>query len=215
MSLTNKKEQKRKKRQAQNETSFDEYHEYPDYFNFYGTGELAEDGGDDKQKDGKINELPREIYCDLAQTLQEQCAEHNILELWSYDESVIQNLTRRDIINDINTVKKSPVTGYVTDFLSLLAGKTYNSTGSVVGATHVLIIWVTEWDPDLLEDTNTIVGVDFNVADPFTMQWELDIINSLLSQSKKMQDEADGFELYIFFSRRLEQMLTQLVDGQT
>jgi hypothetical protein len=150
-----------------------------------------------KKEDGKINGLPREIHCDLVNTLKMQCAEYNILELWKYDEAMIRNLTRQEIIDDINTV-----TGYDADFTIYLGGKKYNSSGSVVGATSVVIKWNTEWAPDKLEHANKISGFDFHLADPFTMQWESSIINRLLSQTKKMQDDGKGFDLYLNFIRR-------------
>jgi hypothetical protein len=179
-----------------------EYLDYTDYVNFYGTDAFEEETSEAKKKEDKINGLPREIHCDLVETLKKLCAEYSILELWNYDVSVIQNLTRQDIINDLNTVTKSPVTGYDVDFLDFLGGKKYNSSGSVVGATSILIIWNTEWDPDKLEDSNSILVFDIDLADPFTMQWESDVINSLIVQTKKMQDEGQGFELYFNFIRR-------------
>jgi hypothetical protein len=200
--ISTTKEHKRNKRQARNESTNQEYQDYPDYFNFYGTDALQEDIADDLKKDDKINGLPRELHCDLVQTLKTLCAEFSILELWNYDASVIQNLSRDDIINALNTVTKSPVTGYNADFLNFLGGKRYNSSGSVVGATSLLIIWNTEWDTDKLEDSNKILGFDFELADPFTMQWESDVINSLLSKTKKMQDDGQGFELYFNLIRR-------------
>jgi hypothetical protein len=206
--FSKKNERKRKKRQAQNVSTDQDYPDYEEYFNFYGTDALEEDINDEKKivydkKDADtINDLPREIHCDLVQTFKKQCAEYNILELWKYDEAVIRNLSRQDIINDINTVKKSPVTGYDVDFLHFLGGKTYNSTGSVVGARSIIIMWYTEWDPAKLEDTAKIIGFDINLADPFTMQWEADIIKGLMSQTEMLKDEGKGFELYLNFLRR-------------
>jgi hypothetical protein len=201
-SLSKTKKHKRYKRQAQNESTTQEYQDYQDYINFYGTDALQEDTANDKKKGDKINGLPREIHCDLVQTLKTLCAEYSILELWNYDVSVIRNLTREDIINDLNMVKKSPVTGYEADFLKFLGGKKYNLSGSVVGASSLLIIWNTEWDTDKLEDSNKILGIEWDIADPFTMQWESDVINNLLSQTKKMQDNGQGFELYFNLVRR-------------
>ena len=50
--------------------------------------------------------LPRGLYCDLVESLSETCAVSSILDLWEFDEAVIRNLTREDIIRDINTVKR-------------------------------------------------------------------------------------------------------------
>ena len=40
--------------------------------------------------------------------LRERCAEKSLLELWEYDESVIANLTKADIVEAVNSVTKSP-----------------------------------------------------------------------------------------------------------
>ena len=50
--------------------------------------------------------LPKEIYCDLAETMRETCASWSLLEIWKFDEERIKQLKPSDIINDINSVKK-------------------------------------------------------------------------------------------------------------
>jgi hypothetical protein len=161
----------------------------------------SNDGDQKDDDDGDlINGLPREIHCDLVQTLRKHCAEWNLLEIWNYNETAIRNLTRQDIINGINSVKKSPV--YNADYPWFLGGKRYNSSGSVVGATSIMNMWFTEWEPAKKEASNKILGLDFKSADPFTMQWEAVMIEKFLDQAEEIQKEGEGFELYFYFDRR-------------
>ena len=89
---------RRKKRQAvnepqsfsSNETKIEEEYNY-DYTNFYGDGEGIIAG---EEKD-TIDDLPREIYCDIVETLEDKCGEFSLLEIWKYDQVVIANLTNQ------------------------------------------------------------------------------------------------------------------------
>ena len=78
---------------ASNETRKDEDCDY-DYTNFYGDGEgIIEEG----EGNDTIDDLPREIYCDIVETLEDKCGEYSILEIWKYDEVVIANLTNQGL----------------------------------------------------------------------------------------------------------------------
>jgi len=52
-----------------------------------------------------VESLPPEIYCDLINTLEDQCLSTSILELWSFNEDKIASLAKDDILNAINNVK--------------------------------------------------------------------------------------------------------------
>lgn len=158
--------------------------------------ELKEDDSD------IIDDLPREIYCDLVHTISKQCAQYSILEIWRYDEDIIKSLTTQDIINDLNTVKKSPVTGYDANYAYFLGGKKYNESGAIVGAKSVMNLWFTEWEPDKIEVSTKLVGMDLKKADPFTMEWEAAVIDNFLELADDMHEEGNGFELYCYFARR-------------
>jgi hypothetical protein len=188
----------------------DEY--YSDYFNFYG------DGGDDAEYDDEdddesgqssssalkekkeeeedkdaLSDLPPEIYCDLIDTLEDKCGEYNLLELWKYDEAVISQLTQKDIIDAINLVTKSPVFGYDTDYTSYLGDKSFNSTGHVIGARSIRSVYLTTFDPDLIAESEQTVGIELETADPFTMAWELELIDALLALSDEYDEEESGY----------------------
>ncbi len=67
-------------------------------------------------EDRLIEGLPPDIYCDLIATLKERCGEYSPLDLWKYDEARIRNLTKGEIVEAFNSVFKSPVLGYLTDY---------------------------------------------------------------------------------------------------
>ena len=47
--------------------------------------------------DGQIGGLPREIYCDIVETLKDHCAEGSLLELWDYSRERIAGLSREQV----------------------------------------------------------------------------------------------------------------------
>ena len=88
-----KKRQANSETTASNETKKDEDYDY-DYTNFYGDGEgIIEEG----EGNDTIDDLPREIYCDIVETLEDKCGEYTLLEIWKYDEAVIANLTNQGL----------------------------------------------------------------------------------------------------------------------
>jgi hypothetical protein len=79
---------------------------YDDYFDFYARLDSEKSLDDDTKEEELIQNLPRSIYCDIVNTLNEKCAEYSILEIWKFDREVIERLTDQDIVDAINTVKK-------------------------------------------------------------------------------------------------------------
>ena len=77
---------------ASNETKIGVDYDY-DYTNFYGDGEGIMTEGEDDTIDG----LPRDIYCDIVETLEDKCGEYSLLEIWKYDKAVIANLTNQGL----------------------------------------------------------------------------------------------------------------------
>lgn len=64
--------------------------------------------------------LPTEIYCDIAETMREECAVMSLLEIWKFDEKIIKKLKPSQIINDINNVKKRWVFVKKEDFTTFI-----------------------------------------------------------------------------------------------
>ena len=188
--------------------------DYYDGFNFYDWS--GSDGGDDVDDDVNRGEvdyeaigekvekappsklfggLPSDIYCDIVETLEDRCAERSILELWKYDEEVIRKLTRREILDAINDVKTSPVFGQAIDFADFLGRKELDASGRVVGAKTLVSGWLTEFDQNEKGNSSSVIGVEFNLADPFTMEWERKLSEALRGQQEKVAEAEDGFRM--------------------
>ena len=48
-----------------------------------------------------------------------------------------------------------------------------NSSGAVVAASSILDFWTTTWNPARKVNSSRVVGLDIDLADPLTMEWEL------------------------------------------
>ena len=101
-----KSRRRRRKRQPDEDTgqqSLEEaitifYPQYDDYTNFYDTDKNdsnLEPGYISEDREDTLENLPKEVYCDIVETLEEKCGEYSILEIWKYDADVISNLTQQ------------------------------------------------------------------------------------------------------------------------
>ena len=158
---------------------------------YEGIGEKAEEAPPSKLFGG----LPSDIYCDIVDTLKDRCAERSILELWNYDEDVIRTLSRADILEAVNNVKTSPVFGQSVDFTSFLGDKEVDASGRVVGAKTLQSGWLTEFDQNAKGNSSRVIGVEFNLADPFTMRWEHELVEAFRLQQEKVAEANDGFRM--------------------
>lgn len=82
------------------------------------------------------------IFCGIVDQLPLGCLQHNILELWNFNENKINNLTKEDILNALARTNVSATTGHETDFNSLLGGVERNASGHIVSATGLLSHWM-------------------------------------------------------------------------
>ena len=71
------------------------------------------------------------------------------MELWNFNEAIVRNLSRTEIVAAINEVKVSPVYGWQMDYKWLLGGKKIqNFTKEYISeATSIMNLFWTEWDP--------------------------------------------------------------------
>ena len=60
--------------------------------------------------------------------------------------------------------------------------------------------YLQEYDPDLVEKSTRLVGMDVDLADPYTMLWEERVINALLHIAEEY--ERDGYMLLPNIARR-------------
>lgn len=82
------------------------------------------------------------IYCNIIENLPMGCLVENLLEIWNFDENVIGNLTKDDILNAINSTKISATSGHESNFLGLLGGIKRNSSGHVISASALMSHWM-------------------------------------------------------------------------
>ena len=115
--------------------------------------------------------------------------------MWKYDEEVIRKLTRKEILDAVNDVKTSPVFGQAIDFADFLGRKKLDVLGRVVGAKTLVSGWLTEFDQNEKGNSSSVIGVEFNLADPFTMEWERKLSEALRGQQEKVADANDGFRM--------------------
>ena len=147
---------------------------------------------DNKDKGVDPDSYPPEIWCDLVGTLNSKCGEYSLLEIWNYDEEKIGALTQQDIINAVNTAEKSPVFSYATDFKDYLGDKKVNATGHVVAARAMRSILLATYDVAKVAESKAIFGVEFDVADPFTMAWEAKLVDTLTAVKAELAEEGSA-----------------------
>lgn len=71
--------------------------------------EFEDSDEQDEEKDKKPFDpsvsLPVDLYCSIVASLDEECYESNLLELWNYNGSVIRDLTATEILDGMNHEK--------------------------------------------------------------------------------------------------------------
>ena len=87
--------------------------------------------------------LPHNVYCEIVDTLETQCFEQSLLEIWMYNEKLISNLTKQDIINDVNKYERSPYFGFKYNYSDLLGSVKRNRSGHIISASAAMYRLVT------------------------------------------------------------------------
>ena len=131
-------------------------------------------------EDNWTRQLPKGIYCDLVNTLNEKCVARNLLEIFRYDEELINTTTKEEILLAVNNLKSSPWFGYETDFSDLLGGIIRNDTGHIVSATSAVMLW----SISVPEDAEVYVldgGTATQEADKTSYDWETMFIEATLN----------------------------------
>ncbi len=167
------------------------------------TGSSSSSKKDDEDDDDYdlADELPADVYCDIVDTLNDKCGEYSLLEIWKYDEEVIRGLSQQDIIDAINTVKESPIFGYETNYTDYLGGKVKNATGHVIAATAARSIFLATYDADNIAASKKKYGFEFDIADPFTMEWEGILVKTLENIRTELQTGGEGYGFFFRTAR--------------
>ena len=172
----------------------EEYDEYKDV-----TPVLYETERIDFQRYGRQNktksaasdvadDLPRNVYCDLVTTLNSKCVMTSLLEMFRYDENNIKTTNTEEIIRAVNDLERSPWYGYDRDFSSLLGGIKRNASGHVISAQTALMVWSVTVPDDAEIDTNQGSGVELELADADTLEWERVMLETVLEMREAEED---------------------------
>merc|ERR1712038_1047689 len=131
-----------------------------------------------------MGSLPDNIYCDLVTTLNEKCILTNLLEIWRYDEQLILTTTHQEIINAVNSLTKSPWFGYDTDYSKFLGGIERNASGHIISAKTTHMVWKLKLPEDIELVDNQGSGLELELADKTTLQWEEEFVQTVQNLSK-------------------------------
>jgi len=131
-----------------------------------------------------VSSVPENIYCDLVTTLTDKCVQTNLLEMWRYDQHLIETTNQEEILNAVNLLSKSPWFGYDLDYSGLLGGVERNGTGHIVSAKTAHLIWTLRVPDDAVLDTASGGGLEIDPADKTTIDWEEQFIKIALEASE-------------------------------
>ena len=131
-------------------------------------------------------ELPHNVYCELIGSFESQCLEQSLLEIWMYNERIINKLTQQDIINAVNVLDRSPYFGFKYNYAELLGSIERNQTGHIVSATAALYNLVTIVDLENIQAPNFLekgAGPQVPFDEP-NIVWQDEAIKILLEQDE-------------------------------
>ena len=117
-------------------------------------------------------------------TLNEKCILTNLLEIWRYDERLIQTTTQQEIIDAVNLLTKSPWFGFDVDYSKFLGGIQRNSSGHIISAETAQMVWKLQLPDDLQLVDNQGSGLELDLADKITLEWEDKFVKTTLNMSK-------------------------------
>ena len=183
--------------------NYEEEQNYNDFSSLQSEAKYAS-----SQKD-IAGDLPPSVYCDLVNTLNSECFESSILEIWRYHEETIMKLTQEDIIYAINVVRKSPYFGYEYDFAGKLGGIVRNQTGHIVGANSAIHSWVSTIDEtDLVK---SFISIDTEKVDQINLDWELKVIELCLDQAEQWDDDGTDLTVKVNVARSFNDVSTEAI----
>lgn len=128
--------------------------------------------------------LDDQFYCDLLKSFPITCLQYNILDIWKNNITLLENVTKSEIIKKVNGEKINPRTGHPMDFTKLLGGVEYDENGSIVKAKSLLLTWymyVNMTDVNL-NDVGNLVGTEEWVSPPLAL-WENEFLKFAQSLS--------------------------------
>lgn len=137
-------------------------------------------------------DLDPEFYCSLIETLPVGCMQENILELWKFNNNLLDKMNKSDIIDLLNSTRLSPWSGHELDIEHLLGGVERDEEGRIVSATSLManyMLYVNFSDSDSNKVGN-LAGTEDGASES-TMLWEDKFISVMARLKKEMETEDD------------------------
>lgn len=138
--------------------------------------------------------LNPDIYCSVMEHFKYACLRENILEIWKYDETVIRNLTQKDIVKKIN--KRKDGIGNYLNITKSLGGITRDAeTGEIISAKSILLTWYTSVNFTTvdLDEVGNLVGTEEWVTMPLLL-WEHEFLHLLHNYNNSLNNVTFYFE---------------------
>ncbi|CAH0560340.1 unnamed protein product [Brassicogethes aeneus] len=129
-------------------------------------------------------ELNPGLYCSFIEVMKDECFERSILELWDFDRSKIESLTKSDILNVINNYNVDSIMGRMKNYRELLGNIQYEN-GTIVKAGAITNTWwvnINFSTVDMDKVGNMAGTADW--ASEESLSWELKFLEIMENASK-------------------------------
>ncbi|XP_044257240.1 protein patched homolog 1-like isoform X1 [Tribolium madens] len=120
------------------------------------------------------------LYCSFIEIMENECFKKSILELWDYNPTVINQLTKTDILNTINDYDENAIMGRFKNYKELLGGVIYNETGHIVAAKSLQNFWMVSVNfttVDMDKTGNNAGTADWASED--ALEWESEFLKTI------------------------------------
>ena len=162
-----------------------------------------------KRQAGWTSYLPQEFLCDFTRSIQKECFEKSLLEVWGYDRSLIESLTNEKIVDDVNYVDTSAVFGYPVNFSSYLGGIERNDEGKIIKARATRQVFLTTINFDKIVPGEFIDSFGSGVEiDEGGFRWEEKMVDNLKNASDHLKTK-----LYFMSSHSFGKISKETIQG--
>ncbi|XP_048511966.1 NPC intracellular cholesterol transporter 1-like isoform X2 [Athalia rosae] len=133
-----------------------------------------------------ISLVPTGMYCGVYNAMEKSCYSKSLLDVWNFDDDVINGLTTENIIDNLNSVTVSPSLGHQMNYTELLGDVLRDDRGRIVGAKAVRTEWylfVNFSNVDMDKIGNDVGTADWATEDLLT--WE----NAFLKAARESSED--------------------------
>ncbi|CAL4074988.1 unnamed protein product, partial [Meganyctiphanes norvegica] len=108
------------------------------------------------------------------------CLEKSILQIWGYNRNLIESLSQKQIIWDINNRINDSLSGYPVNALELFGQVKLDLDGDIISAKSSMHNWVTVVDEEAISKGDYIIDVKTGLkVDDKTLAWEKEFMDTL------------------------------------